>query len=133
MALPGKRVDLRKEIKVEGADAPLRSLNSAYEDTIDGIMPRMHIEVVKQGGVPSKSGLIHDSSRTMTCAECDVSYHLYYDREGEMRSTLSSILAAEIINARHPNHEQRFALELPVKRGTATQKKTSRDAFGRTG
>jgi hypothetical protein len=58
-------------------------------------------------------GLIHDSSRAMTCAECDARYDLHYDLEAEMRSTLCSILAAEIITARHPDHEQSLVLELP--------------------
>ena len=94
-------------------------------------MPRMHIEAVKRGGVPSKPGLIHDSSRPITCAECDASYHLYYDREGQIRSTLSSILTAEIINARHPDHEERITLDLPVEM-RETPKKKSRSPLGRT-
>jgi hypothetical protein len=73
----------------------------------------MYAEAVKCGGIPSKPGLIHDSSRAMTCAECDASYYLHYDPEAEMRSTLFSILAAEIITARHPDHEQSIVLELP--------------------
>ena len=73
----------------------------------------MHAEAVKCGGIPSMPGLIYDSSRAMTCAECDASYHLYYDLDAEMRSTLCSILAAEIITARHPDHEPSLVLELP--------------------
>ena len=76
-------------------------------------MWRMHAEAVKCGGIPSIPGLIHDSSRAMTCAECDARYDLYYDLEAEMRFTLCSILAAEIITARHPDHEQSLVLELP--------------------
>ncbi|HYL16218.1 MAG TPA: hypothetical protein VEV41_24510 [Terriglobales bacterium] len=78
-----------------------------------GIMCRMYAEVVKRGGIPSKPGLIHESGRAMTCAECDASYYLHYDREAEERFTLCSILAAEIITARHPDHEQTIVLELP--------------------
>jgi hypothetical protein len=73
----------------------------------------MHAEAVKCGGIPSMPGLIYDSSRAMTCAECDASYHLYYDLDAEMRSTLCSILATEIITARHPDHEPSLVLELP--------------------
>jgi hypothetical protein len=76
-------------------------------------MWRMHAEAVKCGGIPSMPGLIHDRSRAMTCAECDARYDLYYDLEAEMRFTLCSILAAEIITARHPDHEPSLVLELP--------------------
>jgi hypothetical protein len=78
-------------------------------------MWRMYAEAVKCGGIPSMPGLIHDSSRAITCAECDARYDLYYDLEAEMRSTLCSILAAEIITARHPDHKQSLVLELPKK------------------
>jgi hypothetical protein len=73
----------------------------------------MHAEAVRQGGVPSKPDLIHDASRVMTCDECDVAYSLYYDRDAEPTYTYCSILAAELITARHPNHEQAIVLELP--------------------
>jgi hypothetical protein len=76
-------------------------------------MCRMYAEVVKRGGTPSRAGLIHDSSRALSCAECDVSYYLHYDRDAEMSFTLCSILAVEIISARHPDHEQTIALKLP--------------------
>jgi hypothetical protein len=95
-------------------------------------MQRMHVEAVKRGGIPSKRGLIHDRSRPVTCAECDASYYLYYDREAEMRSTLCSILAAEIITARHPNHKPSIVLELPVEITEASKKKL-RGPFGRAG
>lgn len=91
----------------------------------------MYIEAVKQGGVPSKPGLIHDSSRPLTCAECDASYHLHYDREAEAKSTVCSILAAEIISARHPDHEERIALDLPVEMRETTNEQ-SRGPLGRT-
>jgi hypothetical protein len=73
----------------------------------------MHAEAVKFGGIPSKLGLIHDDRRTISCAECDASYQLHYDREAETKFTVCSILAAEIITARHPDHEQRIVLEPP--------------------
>jgi hypothetical protein len=73
----------------------------------------MYAEAVKRGSNPSKPGLIFDRGRVMTCAECDVGYHLYYDRDAETKSTLCSILAAEIITARHPDHRQSIVLELP--------------------
>ena len=92
----------------------------------------MHIEAVKRGGVPSKPGLIHDSSRPLTCAECDASSDLHYDREAETKSTVCSILAAEIISARHPDHEERIVLDLPVEM-RETPNKQSRGPLGRTG
>jgi hypothetical protein len=75
----------------------------------------VHAEAVKCGGIPSMPGLIHDGSRAITCAECHARYDLFYDLEAEMKSTLCSILAAEIITARHPDHEQSLVLELPEK------------------
>jgi hypothetical protein len=73
----------------------------------------MHAEAVRQGGVPSKPDLIHDASRVMTCDECEVAYFLYYDCDAEPTYTYCSILAAELITARHPDHEQVIVLELP--------------------
>ena len=117
MALPDKRFDGRSRDAVEEAGGYLRSLNNGAISTkfACDILWRMHAEAVKCGGIPSMPGLIHDSSRAMTCAECDASYHLHYDLDAEMSSTLCSILAAEIITARHPDHEQSLALELPKK------------------
>lgn len=92
----------------------------------------MHIEAVKRGGVPSKPGLIHDNGRPITCAECDVSYDLHYDREAETKFTLCSILAAEIISARHPDHEDRIALDLPVEMRETPNTQT-RGPLSRTG
>src|SRR5512141_3157676 len=73
----------------------------------------MHAEAVQRGVIPSMPGLIHDSSRAISCAECNASYDLHYDLDAEMRSTLCSILAAEIITARHPDHEPSLILQLP--------------------
>jgi len=73
----------------------------------------MYAEAVRQGGVPSKPDLIYDASRVMTCEECDAAYFLYCDRDAEPTFTYCSILAAELITARHPDHEQVIVLELP--------------------
>lgn len=83
----------------------------------------MHAEAVKQGGIPSRLGLIQDSSRAMTCDECGAAYFLYYDSDAELRFTVCSILAAEIINARHPDHEQVVILELPEQTIDRSSKK----------
>ncbi len=58
-------------------------------------------------------GLSHDNSRAMTCEECGAAYFLYYDCDVEPTFTFCSILAAEIITARHPDHEQVIVLEPP--------------------
>ena len=92
----------------------------------------MHIEAVKRGGVPSKPGLIHDRSRPLICAECDASYDLHYDREAESKSTVCSILAAEMISARHPDHEERIAVDIPLDQ-RQTPKRESRGPLGQTG
>ena len=93
---------------------------------------RVYIEAVKRGGVPSRPGLIHDDSRPLACAECDAIYELHYDREAEAKSTLWSILAAEIISARHPNHEQRIAIDLPTNM-RETSKMQVRGPLGQAG
>lgn len=114
MAIPDGRFEVRYRDAAEDAGGYLRSLNHGSisgKFTCD-IMWRMHAEAVKCGGTPSMLGLMHDSSRTMTCAECNASYHLHYDLDAEMRSTLFSLLAAELITARHPDHEQVLVLEL---------------------
>jgi hypothetical protein len=85
-------------------------------------MWRMHAEAVRRGGIPSRPGLIHDTSRAISCAECNANYDLHYDFDAEMSSTLCSVLAAEIITARHPDHEPSLVLELP-EIGTRKSKK----------
>ncbi len=60
-------------------------------------------------------GLFHDSSRAVTCDECGAVYFLYYDCDAELTFTFCSILAAEIITARHPDHEEVVVLELPLQ------------------
>ena len=64
----------------------------------------MHAEAVKLGARPSKLGLIRDAHWTMKCQECDVCYHVHYDRDAEGSATHWSLLAQEIITARHPDH-----------------------------
>jgi hypothetical protein len=76
----------------------------------------MHAEAVKHGSMPSKPGLNHDNGHVITCGECCVQYHLYYDREAEPSFTFCSILATEIITARHPDHHSNIVLELSVLR-----------------
>jgi hypothetical protein len=72
----------------------------------------MHAEAVRYDAMPSKPGLSHDESRPVSCGECNVKYHLHYDGEAEVSVTLLSILADEIITARHPDHNRNVVLEL---------------------
>jgi len=72
----------------------------------------MHAEAVKPDAMPSKRGLIEDMSRPVTCGECNVKYHLHYDKEAEAAVTFCSILADEIVTARHPDHNDNVVLDL---------------------
>ena len=71
----------------------------------------MHAEAVRYDDMPSRRGLIQDEGYAVTCAECDVTYHLYYDSEAEVLATFSSILADEIVTARHPDHSSNVVLD----------------------
>jgi hypothetical protein len=70
----------------------------------------MHVEVVKVGAIPSRGHLMHDSRCELSCGECQASYYLYYDSEAEFSFTHWSMLAEEIITARHPDHRDRILL-----------------------
>ena len=62
---------------------------------------------------PSKPRLLHDAGNLLTCDECEAEYYLYYDREAEPSFTSLSLLACELITARHPDHRNNIFLELP--------------------
>jgi hypothetical protein len=72
----------------------------------------MHAEAVRYDAVPSKSELIHDENSPVTCGECSVKYSLYYDSEAEASATFCSVLADEIVTARHPEHGSNVVLDL---------------------
>jgi hypothetical protein len=73
----------------------------------------MHAEAVRYDANPSKQGLIQDDkSHLVTCAECNVKYRLHYDGEAEASATFCSILADEIVTARHPDHSSNVVLDL---------------------
>jgi hypothetical protein len=72
----------------------------------------MHAEAVKPGAMASKRGLIEDIGRPVMCSECNVNYHLHYDNEAEPAVTFCSILANEIVTARHPDHKCNVFLDL---------------------
>jgi hypothetical protein len=75
----------------------------------------MHAEAVRYDELPSKRGLLHDESRPVKCGECDVEYYLHYDSEAEGSITLCSILADEIVTARHPDHDSNVLLDLTTQ------------------
>jgi hypothetical protein len=78
----------------------------------------MHAEAVRHDAMPSKQGLIQDEDHPVRCAECNVKYHLHYDSEAEASATFCSILADEIVTARHPDHSNIVVLDLaPLDRG----------------
>jgi hypothetical protein len=72
----------------------------------------MHAEAVKHGATPLKPGLMHDIGQSLACDECETEYYLYYDREAKASFTSLSLLACEIITARHPDHRESIILEL---------------------
>lgn len=72
----------------------------------------MHAEAVRHDAIPSKQGLLFDESHPVKCAECNVKYYLHYDSEAESSFTFCSILAEEIVTARHPDHSGNVVLDL---------------------
>ena len=75
----------------------------------------MHAEAVKVGARPSKIGLMHDARSALTCQECDARYHLHYDSDAERSFTYWSVLAQEIITARHPHHADNIVVDRSEK------------------
>jgi hypothetical protein len=82
----------------------------------------MHAEAVRYEAIPSKEGLIQDGSYSVTCAECSVKYHLHYDSEAEALATFCSILADEIVTARHPEHKSNVVLDLAALHSDRSRK-----------
>lgn len=82
----------------------------------------MHAEAVRYDAMPSKRGLLHDESRPVKCDECNVRYYLHYDRYAEASVTFCSILADEIVTARHPDHSGNVVLDLAVPDQEISQK-----------
>ena len=83
----------------------------------------MHAEAVRDDATPSKLGLRIDQSHSVKCSECDVAYLLHYDDEAEALFTFCSILADEIVTARHPDHAPNVVLD-PVALDRTQQGKT---------
>lgn len=72
----------------------------------------MYAEAVRDEAIPSKQGLLRDESHPVKCSECNVAYLLHYDDEAETALTFCSILAEEIVTARHPDHAGNVVLDL---------------------
>lgn len=83
----------------------------------------MHAEAVREGAIPSKQGLLFDDSHPVKCSECNVAYFLHYDHEAEAVFTFCSMLADEIVTARHPDHAGNVVLD-PVALNREPQEKT---------
>jgi hypothetical protein len=75
-----------------------------------GIISGMYLEAVKVGVSVPNIGLTYDAGRALTCEECDTQYHLYYDGDAEGSLADWSLLAREVITARHPHHTDYIAL-----------------------
>lgn len=82
----------------------------------------MHAEAVRSDAMPSKRGLLRDEGRPVTCGECEVRYYLHYDTEAEPSVTFCSILADEIVTARHPDHSSYIVLDVAAPGKEQSQK-----------
>ena len=82
----------------------------------------MHAEAVRHDAMPSRRGLLGDESRPVTCGECEVRYYLLYDTEAAPSVTFCSILADEIVTARHPDHSSYIVLDLSALGQEQSQK-----------
>jgi hypothetical protein len=74
------------------------------------MMTGMHAEAVKVGARPSTIVLMSDARHALNCQECSARYQLHYDSDAEALFTHWSLLAQEIITARHPHHTDSVVL-----------------------
>src|SRR5437868_1547506 len=74
------------------------------------IINDMHVAAVRNTGA-QKPRWISDTDRLLTCEECGVQYSLYCDNEAVGVFTRWSLLAQEIITARHPHHPDKVILD----------------------
>lgn len=54
---------------------------------------------------------MHDARRVVICEECDACYQLHYDQDAKGSFTHWSLLAQEIVTARHPDHANNVILQ----------------------
>jgi hypothetical protein len=83
----------------------------------------MYAEAVRDDTTPSKPGLRVNQGHRVKCSECDVTYLLHYDDEADALFIFCSILADEIVTARHPDHAPNVVLD-PVALDRTQQGKT---------
>jgi hypothetical protein len=74
------------------------------------IIHAMHVVAVRIT-CAQKLRWISEANHLLTCEECGVEYSLYCDREAVRAFTHWSLLAQEIITARHPHHCDKVTLE----------------------
>src|ERR1700758_4312868 len=122
MALQSQYADEQDQGPAKNIDHAIRSLKQwqarGFSISLTGSWHNhcMHAEAVRSGAVASKTGLMHDGNRVLTCYECGIQYHLHYDNEAEQLLTFYSVLACEVITARHPLHVNNIVLQLPNTR-----------------
>ena len=73
------------------------------------IIHDMHVAALRITGAqkPRRS----DTDQLLTCEECGVQYCLYCDNDAVRSFARWSLLAQEIITARHPHHRERVILD----------------------
>ena len=74
------------------------------------IIIEMHAEAVRFGARPSRFGLTSDAHYTIKCEACLVCYRVHYDPDAEGSVTHWSLVAQEVITARHPDHKDNVVL-----------------------
>ena len=74
------------------------------------IISDMHVAAIRITHT-QKSRWFSDTGPLLTCEECGVQYSLYCDNEAVGAFTRWSLLAQEIIIARHPHHTDKVILD----------------------
>lgn len=69
------------------------------------------MEALRVTGCASTGRPEKAADQILTCEQCGVQYSLYCDNEAAVSFTCWSLLAQEIITARHPYHDDRVALD----------------------
>ncbi len=77
---------------------------------MDDIIPDMHVAAVRVTDAQKRRS-INDSEPILACEECGEQYSLYCDNDTVAAFTRWSVLAQEIITARHPHHDHKVVLD----------------------
>ena len=70
----------------------------------------MHVAAVRITDA-QKARWINHTDHLLTCEECGVQYSLYCDKDAVGAFSRWSLLAQEIITARHPHHHHKVILD----------------------